>query len=231
MERPLVSIIMPCRFKPDITVACINTLELYTVFSKLVLIQDGNDPNMAFVLEDYENLIYHEQPQGWVKSINEGMNYIDGNSEYVVFSNDDISFTPHWLSRIIDHFEKDKNLGVVGPTTNQVEGKQHINYNTNDIFEEVNEIVGFCMVFRKEVLDQLYKQDGYYMDERFGFGGQDDVDICWRAKKLGYKIGIVRDVFVYHYGSKAFRELMTTEESKKYAQSKINILKEKYGSI
>ncbi|MEX0595562.1 MAG: glycosyltransferase [Candidatus Paceibacterota bacterium] len=236
MEKPLVSIIMPCRFKPEITRVCLDSLESYTDNYQLILIQDGEDEIMSNVLKDYgvemiDERIYNEIPQGWVKAINQGMKKVSLDSEYVIFLNDDVVITPYWLDKLIAHFEKDETLGIVGPITNQVAGKQHINYNDGSGFEETNDIIGFCMVFRKSVLDELYRKDGYYMDERFGFGGQDDIDICWRAKKLGYKIGIVRDVFIYHYGSKAFRELMNTEESQKYAQSKINILNEKYGIV
>ncbi|MEK6882016.1 MAG: glycosyltransferase [Nanoarchaeota archaeon] len=236
MAEPLVTIIIPCRFKPEITQVCIDSIIKYTKNFKIICIQDGEDDVMDSLLNSYwkheiDEKIYHKEPQGWIKSINEGMELVDKNSKYVMFLNDDVVVVPGWLEGMLKYFDKIKDLGVVGCVSSKAQGRQNVDYNiTKDLgFEEIDQLMGFCMLFKKEVLNKLKSKDNFYLDERFGLGGQDDVDICWRAKGLGYKIGIARDVFIYHYGSKAFREiLITPEESRKYAQSRQDILEKKY---
>ena len=227
MEKS-IDIIMPCRFKPEITKVCIDSVKAYTSIPiNWIVIQDGKDPEMAKVLKSLSGIkIYNEEARGWVWAINEGMKY--AQSEYVMFLNDDIVATPKWIDKMIYHLEMNKSLGVIGPVTNQISGKQHINFNTKDDYEEVGELIGYCMLFRREVLDKVHKRDGFYLDPIFGMGGQEDSDICWRIKNLGYKVAIARNVFIYHYGSKAFRELFNTQESQSYSQSRVDLLRKKW---
>jgi len=40
------------------------------------------------------------------------------------------------------------------------------------------------------------------LDERFGLGGNDDLDLSIRIRKAGYKLLINRRAFIFHYGSR-----------------------------
>ena len=51
------------------------------------------------------------------------------------------------------------------------------------------------MLIRKDVLDKVG-----LLDERFGIGGQDDLDISIRIREAGYKLKINRYVFIHHLG-------------------------------
>jgi GT2 family glycosyltransferase len=66
---------------------------------------------------------------------------------------------------------------------------------------EIHRIIGFCMLIKKKVIDQV----GMF-DERFGPGGYEDYDLCLRVKQAGYKIIIAHDVFVYHFGGKGYSD-------------------------
>jgi len=225
MENTL-DIIMPCRFKPEITQVCIDSVNKYTKNFNWIIIQDGEDEEMAEVLGGHD-VIYNKKPKGWIEAINKGMK--KSKAPYVMFLNDDIVAVPGWADQMMAYLKTRKDLAVVGPITNEVVGRQHIKNNKGDNFEEVDTLIGYCMLWKREVLEKLKNKDGYYMDPRFGFGGQEDTDMCWRAAELGYKVGIARDVFIYHYGSKAFRQMMTVPESSKAAQEKVAILQEKWG--
>ena len=53
MAEPLVTIIIPCRFKPEITQVCIDSIIKYTKNFKIICIQDGEDDLMDSLLNSY----------------------------------------------------------------------------------------------------------------------------------------------------------------------------------
>ena len=59
---------------------------------------------------------------------------------------------------------------------------------------ELNAITGACMLIRKTVWDQL---DGF--DIGYIGGNFEDVDLCWRARELGWKVIYQPEATLYHY--------------------------------
>ena len=65
---------------------------------------------------------------------------------------------------------------------------------------EVDRLVGFCLLMKREVLDAIG-----LLDERFGIGNFEDDDFCRRATNAGYRSVIASNAFVHHFGSVTFR--------------------------
>lgn len=65
-------------------------------------------------------------------------------------------------------------------------------YIPDDITQEVDVIQGAFFLARKNVLDKV----GWF-DEDYFFNGE-DIDLCWKIKKKGYKIIYYPEVFIYH---------------------------------
>ncbi|RQW88752.1 MAG: glycosyltransferase [Geobacter sp.] len=61
-------------------------------------------------------------------------------------------------------------------------------------------IVGFCMLFRRELVQRVG-----LLDEMFGSGNFEDDDYCLRAALDGYRNLIAGDVFIHHHGSASFK--------------------------
>lgn len=228
------SIIVPVKNLRTITQVCFDSIIRYTRDYELIIIDDGSGEKTKKFLEGIQGgyLIRNEKSVGWCESINQGSENATG--EYVIFLNNDVVVTPEWAEKMVAHFEKDKKLGILSCTTNRVDGYQHIDFNKKGVgFQYADALTGFCLMLRKDVFDKLKEQDGYWLDSKsFGLGGQDDADICYRVRGLGYKVGIARDVFIYHYGSATFREEFDNdaEYSHKYARSRVEILRNKYKS-
>lgn len=92
----------------------------------------------------------------------------------------------------------------------------HLTNRKMDLPHEVDSIVGAFFLVRKSVLDAV----GLF-DEKFFMYGE-DLDLCFRIKKAGYKVMYVPDVKVIHYkgissGIKKHSTEITTanEDSKK----------------
>jgi len=92
----------------------------------------------------------------------------------------------------------------------------------HDSTREVCQPAGACLLVRMDVLKKI----GFY-DERF-FMYYDDVDLCYRIKKAGWKIFLVHDILVVHHGSKSSVQA-PTESVDWGMESKVKYLRKHYG--
>jgi GT2 family glycosyltransferase/predicted Zn-dependent protease len=163
----------------------------------------------------YFKIIHNEKNQGFAKGCNEGI--MEAKGELLLLLNNDVLVTENWLSGLLECLQSAKDIGIVGPMTNQISGIQmvkKVSYQSlSDLdtfakrFREENRhrripcrrIVGFCMLFRRELVDRIG-----FLDESFGTGNFEDDDFCLRAELAGYKNMIAGDVFIHHFGSRSF---------------------------
>ena len=68
--------------------------------------------------------------------------------------------------------------------------------------KKVERLTGFCLLARREVLDQI---GGF--DERYGLGFFDDDDLSVRARQAGFVLLLAEDVFIHHFGNRTFQAL------------------------
>lgn len=133
--------------------------------------------------------------------------------------NNDVLVTPEWLTRMHRTYLAHPHMGIIGPMTNYASGKQQIKMEgryeefaaelrkaQDKEWEPVNRIIGFCMLFSRELLKRVGM-----LDERFSPGHFEDDDYCLRVRNAGYKVVMAKDVFVYHYGSASFKEYAQEE--------------------
>jgi len=124
------------------------------------------------------------------------------------------------LARMLSVFERYPEAGLVGPVSNYVSGHQlvnggHVSYQNlaqmpqfaaNWTREhvgqtmETNRIVGFCLLARREIINQIGG-----LDEQFGRGNFEDDDFCIRAALAGFKVRIALDAFIHHTGNQTFK--------------------------
>jgi GT2 family glycosyltransferase len=128
---------------------------------------------------------------GWTGGLYEGLQHSD--SEYVMFMNDDAEFErmPDRLTLMLEHFN-DPKVAAVGPATGTAMGRQAVE---GPDTEDTGVLVGFCVLVRRPTLDAV---GGVLLDWDLG----DDIDLCIRFSKAGYRMVIDRRVFVYHHAFK-----------------------------
>ncbi len=182
----------------------------------------SSDDSVEWLLENYPQvqLIRLDKNYGFALGYSKALQQID--AEYFVLLNSDVEVTPHWLSPIIKMMDADKSIAACMPKMKS--------YKNRDLFEYAGAAGGFIDKYgypfcRGRILNCIEKDNGQYDDAReifwasgacmflrtsayFEAGGLDadffahmeEIDLCWRLKRLGYKIMYSPDVTVYHVG-------------------------------
>ena len=207
-----VSIIIPSYKDEKYLKLCIESIKACTIIPHRIIVVNAENPRRYFA-----------------KAVNDGV--AQSNSEYIVIMNSDIIVSKGWLEPLLTD-------GIAGPLSNCDYGWLH-NYKINikgidllpgtntleqimpiipDIYEfrspykEIHERdwhAAYCWVMKRSVWNAVGK-----MDENFKNSGE-DVDFCYRAKKLGYKITQNFSSFVFHFGAIS-RKVEDTENHDKY---------------
>jgi GT2 family glycosyltransferase len=133
--------------------------------------------------------------------------------ETILFSDNDVVFTPKWRSLMLNHMDAWPDIGIVGPMSDYVAGDQKTKELPSDnetlsVFAErftsqhrgehqyAMRLILFCMMVRRSVIDKI---GGF--DQDFGQWGFEDDDFTLRAKLAGFQMRIAKDCFIRHIGS------------------------------
>jgi spore maturation protein CgeB len=196
---------------------CLNSIRRYTdVPHELLLVDNASTDGSREILRtaDFDNLTLVENPEnlGCPPARAQGLALAKG--DYCLFLDNDTIVTPGWLRRLIEHCEDNPSLGIVGPRSNYVSGAQYlpgadykdlpglerfaeaIAHKHRGALTPTHRLIGFCMFFRREVVERIGT-----CDARFGKYGFEDDDFTWRAILAGFEAAIAHDVFIHHVGS------------------------------
>lgn len=201
-----VDIIMPCYHNYTLTKAAVESIINNTAEGtdwNLILVNDGADKQLEKYFKRIEkhwpNIthITNKKNVGWVKAINQGIGL--SKSECILFANNDIEIPAghsNWLNIMADRLQQ-PDIGAVGPISNFVMGLQNADYNKAILLQEhyTKFLIGFFMMIKREAVEKVG-----LLDECFGLGGNDDLDYSIRLRQAGYKLKILRNVFIQHKG-------------------------------
>jgi GT2 family glycosyltransferase len=225
-----VTIIIPIYNAYEDTKQCIESVLEYTDKKhSLLLVNDASSDiriskltgNFALkhthikVLQNQENL-------GFVKTCNRAFSESTQETDVILLNSDTI-VTPKWLEKLTSAAYSSPYIATVTPLTNNgtvcsvpiwleyndiPEGQNILSF--AKLIEKVSlrkypripTAVGFCMYIKRKVLDEV----GYFDAVNFGRGYGEENDFCCRASKKGYFHIIDDATFVYHAGSKSFKE-------------------------
>lgn len=208
---------------------------------RLIVVTNGAQEETIKWLRDQDNVITIENKHrlGFPIAVNLAMAIVE--TDYFSICNDDIYVTPDWLHHMVDCMNSDKDMGIVGPTSNYVSGPQQITtekYNSNTTLEttaiayhlaHLNKkklhprIVFFCVLIKKAVLDKVG-----ILDEVFSPGNFEDDDYCIRARKAGFQNAIDLSTFIHHEHSATWSK--NKKEYGEVMQRNLKKLQDKWGS-
>lgn len=124
--------------------------------------------------------------------------------EFIVFTDDDVLVNEDWLNEIHREFVNDPSLCLLGGRVLLArEELQRVSFQPADERQEFaypsdgGYLMGANMAFRREVFDRVGLFDVRLGAGRF-FAGADEVELFYRALKVGYRMLYAPNVLVYH---------------------------------
>lgn len=216
----LTSIVMLTYNKLAHTQTCIDSIREFTPADsyELIIVDNHSTDGTIEWLQQQTDIrtILNSTNQGFPKGCNQGIEMAKGDS--ILLLNNDTIVTQNWLSNLTTCLFSSPDIGAVGAVTNNCSYSQAIpaiyqcteemhkfaaefNHSDPDKWEERLKLVGFCMLIKKSVIDEIG-----LLDEAFTPGNYEDDDYSLRIRLAGYKLMLCADTFIHHFGSISFKE-------------------------
>lgn len=216
----LTSIIILTHNQLQYTQECIHSIRKYTVqedYELIVVDNASTDGTVEWLqMQPDIRLVKNVENVGFPRGCNQGIRKAKG--ENILLLNNDVVVTEQWLTNLLKCLYAKEDTAAVGPVTNNASYYSSIHTSYGDIqemqdfaklynqsdenkWEERMKLIGFCMLIKKTILDEIG-----LLDERFTPGNYEDDDLSLRMFEKGYKLYLCRDTFIHHYGSVSWKE-------------------------
>ncbi|EDY84800.1 glycosyl transferase, group 2 family protein [Verrucomicrobiia bacterium DG1235] len=225
-----VSFIIPVFNHLDLTLDCISSLQqtASSIEYEIILVNDGSDEEATHGLNELANdrirVIENRTNQGFAHSNNIGA--VHARGETLILANNDLIFLPGWLEPMLAAFKKVPKLGLVGNIQTSVatgeidhagtytspkgsivhKKSENRNLIGQPAYTRFHSVTGACCAIKRS----LYLEIGGF-DEAFVNGGE-DVDLCFRLSKNGYKIAVANRSIVQHHVSATRKKSSDNDE-------------------
>ncbi len=190
---------------------------------RVIVADNGSqDESLAFLRRHYPelSLISIAENHGFAGGYNRALKEVV--SDYYVLLNSDVEVSPDWLQPLVERMEGDKRIAACQPKIRAFDNKSHFEYagaaggwmdslgypfcrgrifavteEDRGQYNEPQEIfwaTGAALCIRS----RLYHDIGGF-DEDY-FAHTEEIDLCWRLRRAGYKILAEPRSVVYHKG-------------------------------
>ena len=211
-NEPLVSLVIPSYNGKEMTVNLLKSLKktTYKKYDIIVVDNGSNDGCYEYVKKHfpYVKPLKLEKNKGFTGGANFGIRH--SKSEYVVMMNNDMIVDSKWLSELVKVANSDGRIGIVGSVflndsniidrIGYIESRKFIlqfkplyrGVTYRDNFPPAIEVNHTFGLIKREVLNKV----GLFDDKNFVFW--EDIDLCYRAKKAGFKIVVATHAKIWH---------------------------------
>lgn len=219
---PSISIIVPVHGQAAVLERCLSSLDkLQDLWHEVLVVDNASTDRAKHIVRAYPwaKLLENETNLGFAAACNQG--YENSTGEIVLFLNSDTVMPRAGLIRLIESLAESQSIAAAGPLSNNCGHFQQtaISYsdrNQLDLFADdfahrpqqdidTDMLSGFCLAVRRNVLAEV---GGF--DERFGVGLFEDNDLCYRIRRVGYRMVVSARSFVHHEGSASLSHMKDT---------------------
>jgi GT2 family glycosyltransferase len=194
----------------------------YENLSIIVADNASTDDSVSFLQTNYPqvNLLINKENEGFAKGYNTALKQV--SSDYYVLLNSDVEVDAGWIAPAILLMESDEKIAACQPKILSFNDKKKFEYagasggwidllgypfsrgrvfdyceGDNGQYNNSSEIFwasGAALFVRASVFN---KMNGF---DEFFFAHQEEIDLCWRIQRAGYKIFVEPESVVYHLG-------------------------------
>ncbi len=182
----------------------------------------SSDDSLEVLRSDFMEVevVRLQENHGYAGGYNLGLK--DVNSEYLVLVNSDIRVSKNWLSPLIEFMDTHPDYAAAMPKILSDKEPELFEYagaaggfldalsypycrgrifdtiesdiGQYDSIIDVDWVSGAAFIIRRQVYETL---GGF--DETF-FAHQEEIDLCWRIRRSGYRLAVIPSSTVYHLG-------------------------------
>lgn len=183
---------------------------------------DSDDGSAAWVEATYPSVKIVRHPENWAfcKGNNEAIPHTTG--DYIILLNNDVEVTPGWLTPLVAHMETHADVGAIQPKLLQYDDRTCFEYaggsggfldrlgypftrgrlvftleSDTGQYDDARDIfwaTGAALLLRRSAIEETG-----LLDERF-FMHMEEIDLCWRLQRAGYRVRVEPESVVYHIG-------------------------------
>ncbi|AGY76813.2 glycosyltransferase family 2 protein [Clostridium autoethanogenum] len=201
------------------TIECVTSLRKINYSNyKIIIVDNSSSDSSGEILKrklSHCKIIESKKNLGFAGGNNLGIKYaLDNKADYVLLLNNDTLVEANFLNNMINSFNVDNRIGLVGckimyyPQKNIIwygggcidwfrfigdhYGMKEIDQGQCDREKEIDFMTGCCMLIKREVFEKAGLLSGDY------FMYFEDVDFCVKVKNTGYKIWYNPKAIIYH---------------------------------
>lgn len=240
MSKPRLSIIIVNWNSVDFLKKCLPTIPSRPDFEIIVVDNASTKDNLDQLIQQFSpvKLIRNRKNYGFGRANNIGLGQSRG--EYVLFLNPDTEIIGDSLEKMIAKFESTPRAGLIGPKIIFPDGRlqpscrqfptlasqlpillklhniipnfrpiaqYHMTNFDYQQTQEVNQLMGACLLTSRQLLDQI---GGF--DQNF-WNYFEEVDLCYRFQKAGYKNIYYPDAVIKHHKGQSFAQLVSRQKA------------------
>jgi N-acetylglucosaminyl-diphospho-decaprenol L-rhamnosyltransferase len=236
MSNPVVGLVTVGFESADVWPDFFASLSRSTVKPKSVVVIDNSPKASTDLSALYKgNLVVKHRPgnPGYGAAINEGVTLLPKECSVIVMCNPDIIFEPETLQKAIDALLAHPTAGIAGPAVINPDGsvypsarafpgirvgvghailgeiwkknpwtQKYLGVYEGDDVRVIDWLSGSCLIAKKEALAEV----GGFDPEYFMF--LEDVDLCFRLKRAGWRALYVPTARIVHSGGHSTKSRM-----------------------
>jgi len=179
------------------------------------------DGSAAWVAAEYPDVVIVRHPENGLFCRGNNLALPHASGDYVVLLNNDVEVEPDWLHPLVREMEAD-DVGAVQPKLLQYDERDRFEYagacggfidrigypftrgrvfdtmepdhSQYDDARDVFWATGAALMLRRSALDEVGA-----LDEQFEMH-MEEIDLCWRLQRAGYRVRVAPESVVYHIG-------------------------------